>query len=283
MITNIINALSEVPNVVWSGLIASLVTLSGVMLSNRSNTKRLIRQLNHDAAQKDKDRFNSLRRDVYLKAVEEASKVGSYFGKIPTLDPVTTHIGDGLSEFISAFAKLQLVSQPETAKLAGELMTKYGEILIVLLQKATPIHDQNTAIRISSDFYQKNQSEVDRILAEMKQINESGRQDKSRFTALQQSFKQSQNLVSHYIDQREKAFELRDDALQEYMETMFREMKLTIPLQHHLSNLIKSELSIHGVSGDSEQGLEDNFTRMSTSLGNLTKHLKLEKEKWDNP
>lgn len=282
MVTDIINALSKIPNVVWSGLIASLVTLSGVMLSNRSNTKRLIRQLNHDAAQKEKDRFNSLRRDVYLKAVEEASKVGGFFGKIPTLDPATTNIGDGLSEFISAFAKLQLVSQPETTKLAGELMTRYGEILILLLQKATPVHDQNTTIRVSSDFYQKNQSEVDRILAEMKQMNESGHQDEPRFSALQRSFEQSQAMVSHFLDEREKAFELRDEALQQYMEVLLHEMKPTISLQHQLSILIKSELSIQSGTDEIEQSSEKNYMRMTSALERLTNHLKSEKKKWEN-
>src|SRR3546814_14894570 len=39
--------LTQIPNVVWAALLASGLTLLGVMLSNWSNTKRLIKQLPH--------------------------------------------------------------------------------------------------------------------------------------------------------------------------------------------------------------------------------------------
>jgi hypothetical protein len=84
---HIIDFLARVPDVIWSGLIASVVTLSGVMISNRSNTKRLIRQLAHDSQEKHKERFASMRRDVYLKAAEELAKVSSFFGRLPQIDP----------------------------------------------------------------------------------------------------------------------------------------------------------------------------------------------------
>src|SRR3546814_17485477 len=114
--------LTQIPNVVWAALLASGLTLLGVMLSNWSNTKRLIKQLSHDSNEKERDRINALRKDVYLRAAEEAAKVSSYLGKIPQLDQSKENIADGLSEFFGVAAKLQLVSQPETSNLAGELV-----------------------------------------------------------------------------------------------------------------------------------------------------------------
>src|SRR3546814_3446523 len=179
--------LTQIPNVVWASLLASGLTLLGVMLSNWSNTKRLIKQLSHDSNEKERDRINALRKDVYLRAAEEAAKVSSYLGKIPQLDPSKENIADGLSEFFGVAAKLQLVSQPETSNLAGELVTRYGEILMILLAKASPVHDLNTDIRIASDFYDRNQAEVARALAEMTQLNESGEKNPARFAALDRS------------------------------------------------------------------------------------------------
>src|SRR3546814_435004 len=147
---------------------------------NWSNTKRLIKQLSHDSNEKERDRINALRKDVYLRAAEEAAKVSSYLGKIPQLDPSKENIADGLSEFFGVAAKLQLVSQPETSNLAGELVTRYGEILMILLARASPVHDLNTDIRIASDFYDRNQAEVARALAEMTQLNESGEKNQDR-------------------------------------------------------------------------------------------------------
>lgn len=61
----VVSYVAEVPDVVWSGVIASVITLSGVLLSNHSNTVRLEKQLAHDAEQKEKERLASLRKDVY--------------------------------------------------------------------------------------------------------------------------------------------------------------------------------------------------------------------------
>src|SRR3546814_20413118 len=96
-----IELLKEVPDVVWSAVIASVITLAGVMLSNWSNTQRLMRQLAHDAHEKEKERSSAMRRDVYLKATEEMATVGSYFGSLPQLHPVKDNLGDGLKDFLS--------------------------------------------------------------------------------------------------------------------------------------------------------------------------------------
>lgn len=73
----IVNYFKGVPDVIWSGVIGALVALAGVMLSNKGNSKRLNSQLQHDATEKTKERINTLRREVYLQAVEciEATSV----------------------------------------------------------------------------------------------------------------------------------------------------------------------------------------------------------------
>jgi hypothetical protein len=62
----ILSLLKSIPDTVWAALTASALTLGGVFLSNRSSTKRLKLQLEHDAQEKDKDRKNDMRRSVYL-------------------------------------------------------------------------------------------------------------------------------------------------------------------------------------------------------------------------
>src|SRR3546814_14469727 len=116
------------------------------MLSNWSNTKRLIKQLSHDSSEKERDRINALRKDVYLRAAEEAAKVSSYLGKIPQLDPSKENIADGLSALFGVAANLHLVSQPEPSTIAGELVTLSGEILMFHLSKASPLHALTTNI-----------------------------------------------------------------------------------------------------------------------------------------
>jgi hypothetical protein len=258
--------LTKIPDVVWSGLLASALTLAGVMLSNRSNTKRLIKQLSHDSEEKEKDRINLLRKDVYLKAAEEMAKVNGYLGKIPQLDPTKESIGDGLSEFFAVAARLQLVSQPHTSQLAAELVTRYGEILLSLLAKASPIHKLNIDISIAGDFYDRNQAEVTRILAEMAQLNESGQPSPVRFAALERSYESAQHAANYYAEERSEAFVQRGVATREYMIELLNEIRSVSILQMRLAAAIRGELSLTTDIVEYEARLQANFERMEKAI-----------------
>lgn len=258
--------LREIPDVVWSGLLASALTLTGVMLSNWSNTRRLIKQLSHDSEEKGKDRINSLRKDVYLKAAEEMAKVNGYFGKIPQIDPSKENIGDGLSEFYAVAAKLQLVSQPHTSKLAGELVTRYGEILLSLLGMASPIHGLNIDIRVTGDFYERSHAEVTRILAEMAQLNESGQPNAVRFAALKSSYESAQQAANKFADERSKAYEKHGVAMREYTIALLKEIRSVGALQVQFTAAIRAELSLTTDLAEFEARLQADFERMEKSV-----------------
>ena len=76
----IITVLSLIPDVIWAAIIASVITLSGVALSNRANRKCLLMQLNHAAKEKDKEREFKIREKLSAigleRAVEKAKKLG---------------------------------------------------------------------------------------------------------------------------------------------------------------------------------------------------------------
>ena len=51
LMQEIIALLKSIPDVIWSAFLASILTLSGVLISNRSNTTRLRLQLEHDRSE----------------------------------------------------------------------------------------------------------------------------------------------------------------------------------------------------------------------------------------
>ena len=60
MIEVITNILYKVPDAVWAAIIASLLTLGGVIATNAENNKRLKSQLEHDAAERENLRLMDL-------------------------------------------------------------------------------------------------------------------------------------------------------------------------------------------------------------------------------
>ena len=203
---HVLDYIEVIPDVVWAAILASALTLLGVMLSNSGNTKRLLKTLAHESAEKAADRIHSLRKDIYLYAAEEMAKVGNHLGKIPQIDLAKENIADGLAGFFAASMKLQLVAESATAKLANELTARYTEILFALLAKASAIHTLQANIKITSDFYEQKCAEASRALAEMTQLNESGRVDQARFEALQRSLEYSQQAAVRYAEERSKTF-----------------------------------------------------------------------------
>lgn len=266
---HILNYVVMVPNVVWAAILASALTLFGVMLSNRSNTNRLIKTMAHESTEKDKDRIHFLRKDVYLRAAETMAEVGNYLGKIPQLDPTKENIADGLSGFFVASVKLQLVAGSATAKLANELTARYTEMLFLLLAKASPVHTLQASIQLASDFYDQKQSELARVLAEMTQLNESGSVDPMRFEALRRSFDNSQQAATQLGEGRIKSFEERTLAMREYTIALLKEMRSVGPLQMRLTTAIRGELALATEAAEYEAEAQANFERIDRSMKQL--------------
>lgn len=89
----LVDLLRSIPDVVWSGVIASTVTLTGVVVLDRSNTARLKIQLQHDAQENAKEHTATLRREVYLSAAEELTRANSYLGGLSQTDLSKTNAG----------------------------------------------------------------------------------------------------------------------------------------------------------------------------------------------
>lgn len=168
---NFFDFIRSVPDVVWSGLLASGLTLGGVLISNRSNKSRLEMQLNHDSNIKSQERTASLRRDVYLDAAKKMPKALSSLIEPSDRDDSFT-VSASLSDFFSVAAQIQLVAEPMTASLVSELVSKYNDLLMrsafsrAVLGKA--ISDRNGWEKKC----ERSVSESERVLLELNKLKE---------------------------------------------------------------------------------------------------------------
>lgn len=258
--------LERVPAVIWSALLASALTLTGVMLSSRSNTKRLLTQLEHDAHQKAKDRMATLQREVYLKLAEEMARASSFLGKISQLDPVKENIADGLSELFAVGAKAQLIAQPETSRLITQLTARYGEMVVRLLGAVSPVHDFSINIRLASEHLEKSQAEANRALAEMRQMNESGNLYPERFEALQRSIEHSMNMVDDLSSQRDGFWSGHIAANRDFNVALFEQMRNVGPLQAQTMAALRTELGLPSEAGEYQARIDENWQHMDALL-----------------
>lgn len=269
MINVLIDFLSSVPEVIWSGVIASGLTVGGVLISNRSNTKRLRLQLQHDSAEKARERHATLRREVYLKAVEELTKVGGFLVSLPQKDPAKENLGEGIQSFAVAAAKLQLVAEPKTADLARELSAAYGVLNLKLLGKVVPLQKFRTNIAILDDLWKQTQGQVDRVLADMVKFNESRETDVGRWQALQRSFDGFSSQAAQHAEDRAKAWSAFNAANIEFFKQLLPDLRSIAYMQIPLLVEIRRELGLATDLNAVREQMEKQFSLMSEALSGI--------------
>ena len=197
----------SIPAVIWSGVIASVLTLGGVLLANRSSTTRLRIQLQHESDEKAKQRRAELRKDVYLVAAEELVKANAFLASLPTADFTKLDAASSLQGFFAVAAKLQMVSDTKTAVLASQLVGTYGQLLLKVMQLVRPIQTARSDAQIAKQHYDEAQSEVKRALTAMTAQNESGKAVPEIFAALERSFEFRQKQSVKYGSEQQAALD----------------------------------------------------------------------------
>lgn len=233
-----------IPEAVWSGILAAAIALAGVLIANRSNTSRLRVQLEHDAAEKQRERASVLRRDVYLRAVEEMAKANNFLGSLPQQDPTKGNLADGLQGFFSTAAKVQLVAEPKTALLVMRLVGQYGELMLRLLAKSQPMHDAKIEINLNDDFYTKAQAEVTRVLGEMRRHRESAKPDEAVLAALDKTLQFQQAQAAAYGEKRAEAWSRFNRGHKDYLRSLLTDLRPLMALQIPVQVAIRRDLGL---------------------------------------
>lgn len=254
--------LSSIPATVWSALLASLLTLGGVVVSNRSNNLRLLRQLRHDSDEKAKERTSAMRREVYIATVEELTKANGFLGSIAQADLTQANATTVLQGFFTAAAKLQLVAEPDTALQVQRLVADFSELVLRLMGPVLPLQQARGSIQIHDQLYQEANVEVKRVLAALAQFNEGAGRDEAVFQALQRSLDGFRQQAARQADLRQQAW--RDFQRQnvDFARQLFREQRAMSESQLPVMIAIRRDLGL-------TSNLEDFAVQMQASIDRM--------------
>jgi hypothetical protein len=100
------------------------------------------RQLLFDEAQKNEDRKAAIRREVYLKAIEEATAVFGAIGGLADKPFGESNDSDALQGFLKANAKVWLVADSEATRLSRELQSLMSIAFLEGMREAMPIRQK---------------------------------------------------------------------------------------------------------------------------------------------
>lgn len=233
----VLNIISSIPDVFWSGLLASAATLSGVFLSNTSNNKRMKIQLQHDSEQKNKERQLTLRRPVYLEFIGELTKLIQKISPLTSVDGsnLSDYINDTMYNFFASAARAQLIAEPRSAQLIDELRFLLIVAMLTIMRQWFPAAFAKIDIDVAESCYNRYSAEIDRILDEQIKLEEAGHSNEYKYEVLSQRLSIYLKNWEEYAATRNSAYERFNKFNVEFQKAIILEC---IKLQPYLLDLM---------------------------------------------
>ncbi|UJH77385.1 hypothetical protein L0U95_22150 (plasmid) [Burkholderia cenocepacia] len=186
IITIAYDVLSRIPNVVWSGIVASLITVLGVLVTNAGLSKRHRQQLAHSASESKVEREMELRRDIYMPAIEATviatSAIGGLSNPVTSQDDVTEKYADAAAKL----GKASAIASPETVRTLGTLTERMRVLYTKLLICRQPIMNAHSRMSAAIALIDRNSQDRDRWIQSRLDViyNEGVNQERDDFLVM---------------------------------------------------------------------------------------------------
>jgi hypothetical protein len=153
--------LASIPVAIVVGLLTSIATIAGIMLTNSATARRLERQFAQDRVRDEDKRLFESRKEIYMDAAEAIAIGMGCIGRMGDLAQTTAQITKPYLDRIGALAKVQLISSETTAKL---VLRNSGSITILIADL--------TATRLSLDISRRQIDKLETSGGAETEINE---------------------------------------------------------------------------------------------------------------
>jgi hypothetical protein len=135
------------------------------------------------------EREQGIKKEVYMDAVEAITKSQNMIGNFSNLNISEEKITSTFSEQAGKIAKVQIVGTKETVQAVTVFMAEIGTATLYLMLERMTLINRKHNIEVSEVLRDKYQSEVDRYLSIMKNLNLAGNQDQGTWDYVNKSFK----------------------------------------------------------------------------------------------
>lgn len=251
-----------IPDVVWAAMLASLLTLMGVILSNRNSRVQTFAQLKHDSAQRDREREMALRQDVYLRAAEAVSKGQNILGRLANLNLSNEEVGGEFSQISAALAKIQVVGTNETFQAVSAFSRELASAYLELLLKRDQLMERKNSIDALSRLLERSRAEQDRCGNLMKQLNIDGNRDQRVWDFVSANFESEQQQQKRYSQEQQGLWTMQNAehlkfvelSLAKYVEVSKLIPAAVVAVREELDLRVNPETYLAAYNEDIEKG-----------------------------
>ena len=201
---------------------------------------QLLKQLSHDADQKDRERQMSLRREVYLEAASALFRLQTLLGKVADIEHEQKIILAEFADMQAKLAKVHIVGSQTTVEAVMSYVNAFGPAFFALLAHRASLTIRKSKVDTHVGLANKASLERDRCIEMMRQMNLEGSRDPARWSAVeyQDKFAREQQEMHN-----KKAAEYRSKQLNEILAVGALSLNYNIQLLKLLPHAV---LSVRG-------------------------------------
>jgi len=261
--------ISKVPNVVWSAIIASLLTFLGVLWTNKGNEKRQAAILSHEEKKFKSEQKIALKRDVFLEAAGSFANAIGIIPKLMNINFTEKDIEEQLKGHAAIVAKTYLSASESSISEILNFSSELAEAILGLSKPRQEILGHKKAIDVYQKIIDDSNKEKDRIISIMKEFNIQGRKDDATFNYLNASYETQEKIISEnqeHLDNQSRVIttkykEFCKNCIAENSRILLLLPTMTIALRKELENDENSQIFINAI--------EESARRMKTSFEQL--------------
>jgi|TARA_R110002050_G_scaffold255376_1_gene394068 predicted transcriptional regulator len=261
--------ISKVPNVVWSAIIASLLTFLGVLWTNKGNEKRQTAVLEHEKQKYQSAQELALKKEVFLNVASSFADVLGVIPKLMNLEFTQKEIESKMEDHSGIVAKSYLAAKEATVAEILNYSSETAESLISLLQNRAMVLDHKKAIEIYQSIIDTANSEKDRIVSIMKEFNLQGKVDTSIFDYLNNNYELQENIIQENTKSKEEQERILEPLHVEFAKKCISEHGRLLSLLPPMTIALRKELNNDGDSQVFVEALNNNIQRMKIAFDGI--------------
>lgn len=265
----IINWFSQVPNVIWSAIIASILTFLGVMWTNKGTERRQISLLNHEKEKFQSEQKLALKKEVFLNLASSFADVLGVIPKLMNLDYSEKDINAQISDHSGVVAKSYLAAKENSVAEILNYSSETAETFLNLMKERRILLDHKNAIEIYRTMINSANAEKNRLLSMMKEFNLQGRSDKPTFDYLNNSYKLEEDIVKRNTKSIEEQESILKPLHINYAKNCIIEHSRLLSLLPPMIIALRNELDNDGDSEIFIDALNSNISRMNIAFRKL--------------
>lgn len=261
----------SIPGEVWGAAIA----LCSVWISSKTNKTRLMMEIEANAEESEKQRKSDLRKEIYLEAAESLSRLIAHFSKLPSIDPANyeNDSPDEMLRFSGLSAKVRLIAEPNTSKLAGKVLTKYAGLHLQAIQMIFPLRDTISEKEETDHARESIADALEKTMAQIDALTRAGNESYSVFEPLTRDI---DRLVEESNQLKAKSNDLNKQQIRQqhdYMRWLIERLKELDGVTIDLFVALRQELDIEGDAEEFRAISEQNNKELQTEFERLLEHV----------